>query len=136
LIRTGWSKRWPNRREYLGDDTAGDASNLHFPGVSAEVAEVLVECDVAAVGIDTASVDHGPSQDFMAHRALMAADIPEQGALAGRTALAAVRKQLPQGSLVSAPRRALQRRKRGPLPAMVRTGAPATTRRGVRSSLR
>jgi kynurenine formamidase len=28
------------------------------------------------VGIDTASVDHGPSQDFMAHRVLLGADIP------------------------------------------------------------
>ena len=31
LLRTGWGKRWPDRKQYLGDDTPGDASNLHFP---------------------------------------------------------------------------------------------------------
>ncbi|MGH9367292.1 MAG: cyclase family protein, partial [Thermoanaerobaculia bacterium] len=31
LLRTGWSARWPDRRRYLGDYRAGDASNLHFP---------------------------------------------------------------------------------------------------------
>ncbi len=31
---------------------------------------------VAAVGIDTASIDRGPSTDFIAHQVLMGADIP------------------------------------------------------------
>jgi len=31
---------------------------------------------IAAVGIDTASIDHGPSKDFIAHRTLFAAEIP------------------------------------------------------------
>lgn len=76
LVRTGWSARWPDRLRYLGDDTPGDASNLHFPGLSKAAAELLVERGVAAVGIDTASIDHGPSKDFPVHRVLMAADIP------------------------------------------------------------
>jgi kynurenine formamidase len=76
LVRTGWSERWPDRKRYLGDDTPGDASNLHFPGISKEAAQALVDREVAAVGIDTASIDHGPSQEFWAHRVLMAADIP------------------------------------------------------------
>lgn len=76
LVRTGWSARWPQRKAYLGDDTPGDASKLHFPGVSAEAARVLVARKVAAVGIDTASIDHGPSKDFMAHRVLLDAEIP------------------------------------------------------------
>ena len=76
LVRTGWSRHWPNKKAYLGDDTPGDASHLHFPGISAQAAEALVARKVAAVGIDTASVDYGPSRDFRAHRALMAADIP------------------------------------------------------------
>jgi kynurenine formamidase len=60
----------------MGDDTPGDASHLHFPGISRAAAELLVARRVAAVGIDTASIDHGPSSDFMAHRVLMGADIP------------------------------------------------------------
>jgi kynurenine formamidase len=76
LVRTGWSQYWPDTEAYLGDDTAGDASNLHFPGISEEAARALVAREVAAVGIDTASIDHGPSKDFIAHRVLMEAGIP------------------------------------------------------------
>ena len=76
LVRTGWSRYWPDVGQYLGDDTVGDVSNLHFPGISEDGAQALVERDVAAVGIDTASIDHGPSKDFMAHRVLMEAGVP------------------------------------------------------------
>lgn len=76
LVHSGWSRHWPERKAYFGDDTPGDASHLHFPGISAEAARALVDRRVAAVGIDTASIDHGPSQDFMAHRVLMGAGIP------------------------------------------------------------
>jgi kynurenine formamidase len=76
LVRTGWADRWPDRKRYMGDDTPGDASHLHFPGISRAAAELLVARGVAAVGIDTASIDHGPSTDFQAHRVLMGADIP------------------------------------------------------------
>jgi kynurenine formamidase len=75
VIRTGWGERWPDALRYLGDDTPGDTSNLHFPGLSASLAELLVERGVAGVGIDTASLDHGPSTDFIVHRILNAADI-------------------------------------------------------------
>lgn len=76
LVRTGWAERWPDRKRYLGDDKPGDASNLHFPGISREAATLLVERGVAAVGIDTASLDYGPSTSFEAHRVLMEAGIP------------------------------------------------------------
>lgn len=68
-LRTGWSSRWPDRRAYLGDDTPGDASDLHFPSYGAEAARLLVqERGVAVLGVDTASIDHGPSTDFLVHR--------------------------------------------------------------------
>lgn len=76
LVRTGWADRWPDRKRYLGDDRPGDATHLHFPGISRAAAELLVARRVAAVGIDTASIDHGPSTDFIAHQVLMGADIP------------------------------------------------------------
>jgi kynurenine formamidase len=76
LVRTGWASRWPDRKRYLGDDKLGTAAGLHFPGISEAAAEALVKRKVAAVGIDTASVDHGPSKDFLAHRTLSANDIP------------------------------------------------------------
>lgn len=69
LLRTGWSARWPDRLAYLGADTPGDASNLSFPGYGEEAARVLVEeRRVAVLGIDTASIDHGASEDFPVHR--------------------------------------------------------------------
>jgi kynurenine formamidase len=68
LLRTGWGARWPDRRRYLGDDTPGDASRLHFPSYGKEAAELLVRGrKVAAIGVDTASIDHGPSKDFPVH---------------------------------------------------------------------
>ena len=76
LIRTGWAARWPDRKRYLGDDRPGDASNLHFPGVGRDAARALVDRKIAAVGIDTASIDHGPSRDFIAHQLFAGAAIP------------------------------------------------------------
>ncbi len=75
VFRTGWGKYWPDRKQYLGSDAKGDISNLHFPGLSREAAELLVERNVAGVGIDTASMDYGPSTDFIVHQVLTARNI-------------------------------------------------------------
>ena len=75
LIHTGWGRFWPDVKSYLGDDVPGDTENLHFPGVSAEAAEVLVQREIAVVGIDTASIDYGRSRDFKAHQVFAAAQI-------------------------------------------------------------
>lgn len=77
LLRTGWGARWPDRKRYLGDDKPGDASNLHFPSYGAEAARALVEQRKAGVlGVDTASIDHGPSKDFIVHQIASAANVP------------------------------------------------------------
>lgn len=79
LLRTGWSNNWPDRERYLGTALRGRAgvAGLHFPGLSADAAHFLVEeRRVAAVGIDTASIDPGISTTFEAHRVLGAANVP------------------------------------------------------------
>jgi kynurenine formamidase len=77
LLRTGWGGRWPDRRRYLGDDTLGDASHLHFPSYGKEAAQLLViERKVAALGVDTASIDYGPSTDFIVHQIANGANVP------------------------------------------------------------
>jgi kynurenine formamidase len=76
LVRTGWGRFWPDKKQYLGTDTPGDVQNLHFPGVSPEAAQALADRRVALVGIDTASIDRGMSRDFQTHRILGAANIP------------------------------------------------------------
>jgi kynurenine formamidase len=77
LLRTGWAARWPDAKRYFGDDTRGDASRLHFPSYGAESARLLVEeRRVGVLGVDTASIDHGPSRDFVAHQIAAAANVP------------------------------------------------------------
>jgi kynurenine formamidase len=77
LLRTGWSRRWPDRKRYLGDDTPGDASNLHFPSYGPDAARfLLVERRCGALGVDTASIDPGDSKDFPVHRLLAEANAP------------------------------------------------------------
>lgn len=77
LLRTGWSRHWPNAKAYLGDDTPGDASKLSFPSFGEDAARLLVEeRRVAALGIDTASIDYGRSTDFTVHRIAAAQNVP------------------------------------------------------------
>jgi kynurenine formamidase len=76
LLRTGWSARWPNTKAYLGDDTQGDASRLSFPSYGADAARLLVEeRGVVLLGVDTASIDPGRSQDFPVHRLAAARNV-------------------------------------------------------------
>ena len=77
VMNSGWHRRWPDRKGYLGTDKPLDVENLHFPGFSKEAAEFLVaRRDVAALAIDTASIDYGQSRDFAAHQVLNGADRP------------------------------------------------------------
>jgi kynurenine formamidase len=77
LLRTGWSKHWPDRKAYFGSDTPESTRTLHFPGFSEEAAKFLAEHRlVDAVGLDTPSLDYGPSTDFPAHRAFAEANLP------------------------------------------------------------
>jgi len=88
LIRTGWAVRWPDALAYLGDDTAGETGNLHFPGIGEAAARLLVEeRAVGLLGIDTASVDYGQSTDFIVHQIGAAADVPNLENVADLSAL-------------------------------------------------
>jgi kynurenine formamidase len=76
VLRTGWSMHWPNSKRYFGDDKPGDASNLHFPSYGADAARILVqERRVAALGADVASIDYGPSTDFIVHQIAARANV-------------------------------------------------------------
>lgn len=69
LLWTGWDARYGDRKAYFGDDTPGDASALHFPSYGVEAAQVLIEeRGVVGIGLDTASLDYGPSSDFPVHQ--------------------------------------------------------------------
>ena len=77
VMDSGWAARWPDPQRYLGTAAAGDTANLHFPGFSREAVEFLVhERDINAIGVDTPSIDYGPSQDFIVHQILNGANKP------------------------------------------------------------
>jgi len=111
LLRTGWAERWPDVERYLGDDTAGDASGLHFPSFGPEATRLLVEeRGVAALGADVASIDPGDSDDFPVHRIALGANVPGFENLTNLEALP------PTGALVVA------------LPTKIRGGSGAPLR--------
>lgn len=79
LLRTGWGARYGDRLAYLGTELTGEdgVAALHFPGLDPEAARWLVENrNVAAVGIDTPSIDYGQSTTFDTHVILYSAEIP------------------------------------------------------------
>ena len=84
LCDTGWAARYAlGAAAYLGFDEAEarggalDAASLRlaFPGIAPDAAALLVQRGVAAVGLDTASLDPGACKEFTAHRLLLAAGI-------------------------------------------------------------
>ncbi|WP_424946535.1 cyclase family protein [Candidatus Spongiihabitans sp.] len=71
VMNTGWHNRFDQPQRYINMD---DAGVMHFPGFSAAAAELLVARNVAGIGIDTLSIDHGSSTTFAAHVVMLAAN--------------------------------------------------------------
>ena len=79
LLRTGFSKRWPDAARYSARRHAGEegVKRLHFPGLHPDAARWLVaNRRIGAIGIDTASIDYGQSTLFESHRVLYERDMP------------------------------------------------------------
>lgn len=77
VARSGWGKFWPDKKRYLGTDKPNDVADLHFPGYSPEAADWLVKNrNLAAIAIDTASMDAGASKDFKVHQIWLGANKP------------------------------------------------------------
>ena len=65
LVATGWDRRWKAPHRYMNRRDGV----LHFPGISVEAASYLAKVrKIVGIGIDTPSVDYGPSQHFETHR--------------------------------------------------------------------
>jgi len=70
MAYTGWDSRWNSAKDYRNADAQGV---MHFPGYSLEAARFLVEArQVVGLGIDTLSIDYGPSKDFPVHHYTLA----------------------------------------------------------------
>lgn len=79
LLKTGYAEHWPDRQKYLGTAEMGPTAvaKLHFPGLDPAAASWLCSARrIKAVGIDTASIDNGPSQMFQSHVNLFEHETP------------------------------------------------------------
>ena len=75
----GFGEFWPDRARYLGTAELGSDAvpHLHFPGLDpASVDWLVTQRKIRAIGLDTASIDHGQSTDFAAHVALFEHNVP------------------------------------------------------------
>lgn len=78
LLFTGRSQLWPDAEAYMGTAARGEeaTTDLEFPGLHPDAARWIVDQrDVLAVGLDTPSLDHGPSTLFEAHQVLFEANV-------------------------------------------------------------
>jgi kynurenine formamidase len=69
FMRTGWDRRAENAVQFMGLDEGGVP---HSPGFSPDAVDWLIsERDIACIGVDTPSIDPGPSVDFPVHQRLL-----------------------------------------------------------------
>ncbi|HEU4422714.1 MAG TPA: cyclase family protein [Pilimelia sp.] len=73
FMYSGWERRLPlGEQAYRGQDAAGV---YHFPGFHVDAVRWLLERrGITAIGVDTLSLDHGPSTTFDVHTLLLGAD--------------------------------------------------------------
>jgi kynurenine formamidase len=70
-MNSGWDSRVLSSKDYRNAD---DKGVMHFPGFSGEVSEFLIkERDIVGIGVDTLSIDFGPSADFKTHITILSA---------------------------------------------------------------
>jgi kynurenine formamidase len=68
MIATGWDSRWPDPKRYMNERNGVK----HFPGLSIDAASYLAkDRKVVGIGIDTPSIDYGPSEKFETHNLTM-----------------------------------------------------------------
>jgi kynurenine formamidase len=73
LLLTGWGKRFSDANAYRNPDAT---KRMHFPGFSSAAAKYLIEeRRVAALGIDTLSIDPGRSEAFPVHKLALGHDL-------------------------------------------------------------
>jgi kynurenine formamidase len=86
FVATGWDRRWKEPGRYMNVRNGVK----HFPGISVEAAALLArDRKVAGIGIDTPSVDYGPSERFETHRTTMPLNVYHIENAANLTALPA-----------------------------------------------
>lgn len=71
MMYSGWEARAHDPTAFLNLD---DDGVMHFPGFSPEAAEFLLQArEITGIGVDTLSLDYGPSQGFEVHLSVLGA---------------------------------------------------------------
>jgi kynurenine formamidase len=71
FMYSGWESRWNEPEAFRNADADGV---MHFPGFSPEAATFLTtERDIHGIGVDTLSLDNGPSASFDVHVTVLSA---------------------------------------------------------------
>jgi kynurenine formamidase len=69
LMASGWGARAGSQAEFRNADSGG---TMHFPGFGkAAIDFLLTERRISGIGVDTLSLDFGPSADFAVHYTLL-----------------------------------------------------------------
>lgn len=68
LAHTGWSEKFTDNKAYVNFDSN---KVMQFPGYAPATAKILIDRKIKGVGIDTLSLDHGPSKTFAFHTAIL-----------------------------------------------------------------
>lgn len=72
LMHSGWESRAGSIAAYRGTDSSG---GYHFPGFDLDAVDwLLTRRRITGIGVDTLSLDHGPSASFGVHVRLLGAD--------------------------------------------------------------
>lgn len=120
LLNTGRAVLYGDPKAYMGTTERGPeaVAKLHFPGLGPDAAKLLVERRIAAVGIDTPSIDRGQSKVFEAHVELMTHNIPAFENVGDMSRLP------PTGSTIIALPMKIEGGSGGPLRIIARLGGP------------
>lgn len=86
-LNSGWHSKFDSPEQYINMDSE---NVMHFPGYSPEAAKLLVKRNVSGIGIDTLSLDHGPSKTFATHVVMLKANKYQVENMANLDALPAV----------------------------------------------
>lgn len=72
LMSSDWGMRISSQDDYRNTDNSG---TMHFPGFGKEAIDFLLqERSIAGIGVDTLSLDFGPSTTFAVHNTLLPAN--------------------------------------------------------------
>eukprot|EP00466_Bigelowiella_natans_P001883 jgi/Bigna1/89888/estExt_fgenesh1_pg.C_570070 len=72
IMKTGWGARFNDIDRYENKDKDGVCN---FPGFHPDTAKLLIQKrEIVGIGIDTPSLDYGPSKNYPTHKIILGAD--------------------------------------------------------------